>query len=36
MVLLAAAVALSGFCVGCFIRFQWQQYQHKKRKQAAE
>ncbi|MFC0188672.1 DUF4395 domain-containing protein [Fictibacillus aquaticus] len=36
MVFLAAAVALTGFCVGCFIRFQWQQFQYKKRKHKSE
>jgi hypothetical protein len=31
MVAVASGVALLGFCVGCFIRFQWQQYQYRKR-----
>lgn len=31
MVAIASGVALLGFCVGCFIRFQWQQYQYRKR-----
>ncbi|MGY3718171.1 DUF4395 domain-containing protein [Sutcliffiella cohnii] len=30
MVGLAALVANLGFCVGCFIRFQWQQYQFRR------
>ncbi|WP_044895115.1 DUF4395 domain-containing protein [Bacillus alveayuensis] len=30
MVALAAFVAILGFCVGCFIRYQWQQYRYKK------
>jgi len=30
MVAIASGVALLGFCVGCFIRFQWQQYQYRK------
>ncbi|WP_078381685.1 DUF4395 domain-containing protein [Sutcliffiella halmapala] len=30
MVGLASGVALLGFCVGCFIRFQWQQYQYRR------
>lgn len=30
MVAVASGVALLGFCVGCFIRFQWQQYQYRK------
>ncbi|WP_174730445.1 DUF4395 domain-containing protein [Mesobacillus harenae] len=31
MVFLAAFIAILGFCVGCFIRFQWQQYSAKRR-----
>ncbi len=31
MVGLAAAVAIAGFCVGCFVRFQWKQYQYRRR-----
>lgn len=27
---LANIGALAGFCVGCFIRFRWQQYRHAK------
>jgi hypothetical protein len=30
MVALAAFVAILGFCIGCFIRYQWQQYRYKK------
>lgn len=30
MVALAAFVAILGFCIGCFIRFQWQQYNYRK------
>ncbi|MFD1020534.1 DUF4395 domain-containing protein [Thalassobacillus hwangdonensis] len=30
MVFLAASIAIMGFCVGCFIRFQWQQYRYRK------
>ncbi|MFI8574104.1 DUF4395 domain-containing protein [Rossellomorea aquimaris] len=30
MVFLAAIVALGGFCVGCFIRFQWKRFQYKR------
>ena len=30
MVAVASFVAILGFCVGCFIRFQWQQYRYKK------
>jgi hypothetical protein len=30
LVALAAFVAILGFCIGCFIRFQWKQYQYKK------
>jgi uncharacterized membrane protein len=31
MVALASGVALLGFCVGCLIRFQWQQYQYRRK-----
>ncbi|WP_409303854.1 DUF4395 domain-containing protein [Peribacillus sp. SCS-155] len=34
MVALAAFVAILGFCIGCFIRFQWQQYMYRKRAKA--
>ncbi|KMJ58031.1 hypothetical protein AB685_14520 [Bacillus sp. LL01] len=30
MVGVASGVALMGFCVGCFIRFQWQQYKYRR------
>lgn len=30
MVAIAAFVAILGFCIGCFIRFQWQQYNFKR------
>jgi disulfide bond formation protein DsbB len=30
MVALAAFVAILGFCVGCFIRYQWKQYQYRR------
>ncbi|PLR78437.1 DUF4395 domain-containing protein [Bacillus sp. V3-13] len=29
MVALASVVALLGFCIGCFIRYQWLQYRHR-------
>ncbi|WP_254871230.1 DUF4395 domain-containing protein [Bacillus sp. Marseille-Q1617] len=31
MVLLAASIALAGFCIGCFIRYQWQRQQYKRK-----
>ncbi len=31
MVLAAAAVALAGFCIGCFVRYQWQRFRYKLR-----
>ncbi|KUP23057.1 DUF4395 domain-containing protein [Paenibacillus sp. DMB5] len=34
MVAIAATVALLGFCIGCFIHYQWKMYSYK-RKQAA-
>ncbi|KIL52637.1 DUF4395 domain-containing protein [Jeotgalibacillus soli] len=34
MVATAAFIAILGFCVGCFIRFQWNQFQYRRRKQA--
>ena len=34
MVGVAAMVAILGFCVGCFIRFQYQQWQYKRKKTA--
>lgn len=30
MVALAAFIAILGFCIGCFIRFQWKQYMYKR------
>ncbi len=30
MVALSAFVAILGFCVGCFIRFQWSQYRYRR------
>lgn len=30
MVALAASIAILGFCIGCFIRFQWTKYKYKK------
>ncbi|CAH0347226.1 DUF4395 domain-containing protein [Bacillus sp. CECT 9360] len=30
MVALAAFVAILGFCIGCFIRFQWKQYIYRR------
>ncbi|MEW4218604.1 DUF4395 domain-containing protein [Rossellomorea marisflavi] len=30
LVFVSAAVALLGFCIGCFIRFQWKRYQYKR------
>ncbi|AZU64507.1 DUF4395 domain-containing protein [Neobacillus mesonae] len=30
MVAAAAFIAILGFCVGCFIRYQWQQYQYRR------
>ncbi|TMU86983.1 DUF4395 domain-containing protein [Bacillus sp. BHET2] len=30
MVFLAASIALAGFCIGCFIRFQWKRLQYKR------
>lgn len=30
MVLLAAFIAICGFCIGCFIRFQWLRYRQRR------
>jgi uncharacterized membrane protein YhdT len=30
LVALAAFIAILGFCIGCFIRYQWIQYRHKR------
>ncbi|WCM59818.1 DUF4395 domain-containing protein [Paenibacillus polymyxa] len=32
MVLVAALVAILGFCIGCFVLYQWSQYQYRRRK----
>ncbi|CAG9621777.1 DUF4395 domain-containing protein [Sutcliffiella rhizosphaerae] len=32
MVGIASSVALMGFCIGCFLRFQWQQYKYRRAK----
>ncbi|REJ22389.1 MAG: DUF4395 domain-containing protein [Bacillaceae bacterium] len=32
LVFSAAFIAILGFCIGCFIRFQWKQYQYRKAK----
>ncbi|MEQ6377623.1 DUF4395 domain-containing protein [Bacillaceae bacterium S4-13-58] len=31
MVGLASGIAIAGFCIGCYIRFQWGQYQYRKK-----
>jgi hypothetical protein len=31
MVAAAAFIAILGFCVGCFIRYQWKQYQYRRK-----
>ena len=31
LVATAAFVAILGFCIGCFIRFQWNQYRYRRR-----
>ncbi|MEC0183174.1 DUF4395 domain-containing protein [Paenibacillus peoriae] len=31
MVLVAAVVAILGFCIGCFILYQWSQYQYRRK-----
>ncbi len=30
MVALAASIAIMGFCIGCFIIFQWKQYRYRR------
>lgn len=35
MVGIAALVAIMGFCIGCFIRFQYQQWNYRRKKSAA-
>ncbi len=32
---LAASIALMGFCIGCFMRFQFQQWRYRRRKKSA-
>lgn len=32
LVAVAATVALLGFCIGCFIHYQWKMYQYRKMK----
>lgn len=34
MVGLAASIALAGFCIGCFVRFQFQQWNYRRKKSA--
>ncbi|HLG26846.1 MAG TPA: DUF4395 domain-containing protein [Paenisporosarcina sp.] len=36
MVGIAALVAILGFCVGCFIRFQYQQWTYRRKKSASQ
>jgi hypothetical protein len=36
MVGIAALVAILGFCVGCFIRFQYQQWMYRRKKSAVQ
>ncbi|MFL6560384.1 MAG: DUF4395 family protein [Bacillus sp. (in: firmicutes)] len=31
LVAVAAFVAILGFCVGCFIHYQWKQYKYRRR-----
>ena len=35
MVGIAALVAILGFCIGCYVRFQYQQWTYKRKKSAA-
>lgn len=35
MVGLAASFAIAGFCIGCFVRFQFQQWNYRRKKSAA-
>ncbi|MGG0176305.1 DUF4395 domain-containing protein [Gottfriedia acidiceleris] len=30
MVALASIIAINGFCIGCYIHFQWNQYKYRK------
>ncbi|WHY70176.1 DUF4395 domain-containing protein [Fictibacillus enclensis] len=32
MVFAAAFIAILGFCIGCFIRFQWQQFKYRRQR----
>ncbi len=34
MVGLAASIALMGFCIGCFMRFQFKQWQYRRKQKA--
>lgn len=34
MVALAAFIAILGFCIGCFILYQWKQYQYRRAQQS--
>ncbi|WKB36808.1 DUF4395 domain-containing protein [Terrilactibacillus sp. S3-3] len=36
IVFLAAFIAILGFCIGCFIRFQWLQYRHRRKSKAVQ
>lgn len=36
MVGIAALVAIMGFCIGCFIRFQYQKWNYRRKKSAAQ
>jgi hypothetical protein len=35
MVAAASFIAILGFCIGCFIRYQWNQYQYRRKKKDA-
>ncbi|MNB69810.1 hypothetical protein D3C75_163480 [compost metagenome] len=35
MVAIAATVALLGFCIGCFIHYQWKMYTYRRRQAAS-
>ncbi|GLC88084.1 DUF4395 domain-containing protein [Lysinibacillus piscis] len=30
MVAIASSIAIAGFCIGCFVQFQWKQWQYKR------
>ena len=36
MVGMAALIAILGFCIGCFIRFQFQQWMYRRRRKSAD